>query len=362
MKKNIILNLAASAAVILAAASCDKVSPTGVLIGGTSVNDRVDMSYTYYRQYMNDTIDMETVPANNGEYSFLVGSDSHIADDDGRLYEMIDSGLSHGDLLWASLGDIADTKAEYYITLKKALEEAKTRYTTSYFSTDNRLPGDSTRLPDTYQYDTRYPAPYSGDPDGFKHMYYSYDKIPFPFYSVVGNHDITRNGWALFSDIFHSSFFEFTVKIGKTDQYDHFIFLDTASGTLGDKQIDLLKQSIFDVDKQKQVRHTFVFSHTNLFRPSSMQFSSTFPREELYFLLNKFAEWNTTIVFCGHVHKWDDRTIGGVRYLTLDSMSERNSPNAGDYLVRVTCHADGTLDVQRVHMSYVKRQTSTEEE
>ena len=55
------------------------------------------------------------------------------------------------------------------------------------------------------------------------------------------------------------------------------------------------------------------------------------------------------------MHKWDDREVGGVRYLTLESMSERNSPNPGDYLVRITCKKDGTVDMQRVHMNYVKK-------
>ena len=206
----------------------------------------------------------------------------------------------------------------------------------------------------SYLYDTRFPHGEQDDPE-YKNYYSKYEDIKFPFYSAVGNHDVTRNGWALFSSIFHSSFFEFTVKIGNTGQYDHFIFLDTANGTLGARQIELLKENVLNTQASKNIRHTFVFSHTNLFRPSVMQFSSTFPREELYFLLNKFSEWHATIVFCGHVHKWDDREVGGVRYLTLESMSERNSPNPGDYLVRITCKKDGSVDMERVHMSYVAK-------
>lgn len=325
--------------------SCDKVSPTGVLVGGSGVDDRVDMSYTYFKNFMEDVIDMETPTAADGEYSFLVGSDSHVASDPGRINEMITDGLEHGDLFWASLGDIADTSADNYITLKKALNEGWKNYVYKYF--EGRDVEGVAKMCDKRYLD-----------DGKSIYTHSYlatrvDDIPFPFYSVVGNHDVTRNGWALFSSIFHSSFFEFTVKVGNTDEYDHFVFLDTANGTLGKKQIDLLNSDVFKVDKK--IRNTFVFSHTNLFRPSYMQFSSTFPREELYYLLHKFTEWNTTIVFCGHVHKWDDRELGGVRYLTLESMSERNSPDAGDYLVRITCKKDGTVDMQRVHMNYVKK-------
>ena len=317
--------------------SCDKVSPTGVLIGGSAVDDRVDMSYTYYKQYLNDSIDMRTPTNSDGEYSFLVGSDSHVATDIGRIMEMVNLGLEHGDLLWASCGDIADTSAEYYRNLSQALDSAKEKWYDKYFA-----------VTDNYFYDKRYP---SGDDDvEFKNVYTDYRDIKFPFYSVVGNHDVTRNGWALFTSIFHSSFFEFTVKIGNTGQYDQFIFLDTASGTLGEQQWNLLNDDVLKTDRN--VRHKFVFSHSNIFRPRTTQFSSTFPREELYRLLSRFSDWNTTIVFCGHVHAWDDRELGGVRYITLDTMSERNNPDAGDYLVRITCKKDGTVDMERVHMSY----------
>ena len=40
-------------------------------------------------------------------------------------------------------------------------------------------------------------------------------------------------------------------------------------------------------------------------------------------------------------------------YLTLDSMSERNSPKPGDYLVRVNVAKDGAITWERVRMNYV---------
>lgn len=331
--------------------SCSKVSPTGVLVGGSGVDDRVDMSYTYYQQYMEDTIDMRTPANSDGEYSFLVGSDSHVATDQGRIKEMLDIGLEHGDLLWASLGDIADTSAEYYRNLLDILAYGVEKWEDKYFETivtEVEDPEHGTIRELSY-HDTRYPL-YNDDPD-FCSVYSDLGDVRFPFYSVVGNHDVTRNGWALFTSIFHSSFFEFTVKIGNTGKYDQFIFLDTASGTLGEEQWKLLNRNV--LKSNKNIRHLFVFSHSNIFRPRTTQFSSTFPREELYRMLSRFSEWKATIVFCGHVHAWDDREFGGVRYLTLESMSERNSPEAGDYLVRVTCKKDGSVNVERVHMSYV---------
>ena len=309
--------------------SCEKVSPIGVLVSGTGVEDRVKMSELYYRDYLSEL----DVAATDDDYSFLVGADSHVTDDTGRMDEMFDIAIEHGDGFVAHLGDIADTKPEYYINLSESLERAKRKYMKKEYTYDVST--------DTYT-----------DEDG---NIVDYDEEKFPFFPVVGNHDITHNGWALWSNIFHSSFYEFNVYLNSEQSVcDHYIFLDSASGTLGKHQIELIEQGILDVGENVKVRHTFVFTHTNLFRPSSVQFASTFPREEQYFLLNQFKEWNATIVFCGHVHKWDDREVGGVRYLTLESMSERNSPEPGEYLVRVNVKKNGEIGVEKVMMNYKK--------
>ena len=103
--------LAAAAVVMLNA--CDKVSPIGVLVSGTAVEDRVKMSNLYYKQYMED----DKMAVSDDEYTFLVGSDSHLTTDPGRMDEMLKIGLDADDLFYAHLGDIADTKPQYYITL-----------------------------------------------------------------------------------------------------------------------------------------------------------------------------------------------------------------------------------------------------
>jgi hypothetical protein len=182
--------------------------------------------------------------------------------------------------------------------------------------------------------------------------------VPYPFFPVVGNHDITHNGWALWSNIFHSSFYDGFVLADFTGDdivCDHFIFLDSANGTLGEEQVKLIEEGAFEISQSAKegiiVRNTFVFSHTNIFRPRSVEFASTFPREEMFFLLNKFAEWNANIVFLGHVHKWDEQYVEGVTYLTLDSMCEANNPEPGDYLVRVHVKKNGTVTWEKVHMN-----------
>lgn len=339
MKTKYIIIASALVLVALTQMSCEKVSPIGVLMAGTAVEDRVKMSELYFKEYlMSSANDIHLQPNKNGEYtySFLIGGDSHLTTDPGRMDEMFAIGLENDDLLYCHLGDIADTKPEYYITLDSLINKAKERYVMKYYEINEY-------------------GRWHEKNDPYDKMGLTYEEIKFPFYPVVGNHDLTHNGWGMWSNIFHSSFYEFDVNCGydeNGDQIrDHFIFLDTASGTLGKRQVELIEEGM--LDGENDYRHTFVFSHTNIFLPSHLQFASTFPREEAYFLLNQFEEWNATAIFCGHVHKWDERIFNNVYYVTLDSMSERNSPNPGDYLVRVTVDGEGVCYIEQVHMSYV---------
>lgn len=316
-------------AVLLVLSACDKVSPIGVLVSGTGVEDRVKMSNAYYQGHKGEGSMLSGYEGD--EYTFLVGADSHLTTDDGRMREMLQIALDNNDLLMAHLGDIADTKAEYYIILEDLIDEYREKYAKKYYA-------------EQYLYDEKF----------------SLDQVRYPFYPVVGNHDITHNGWALWSNIFHSSFYDVYVLVNLDPaQLDHFIFLDSASGTLGREQVKLLEEGVlndyYHETGEKIIRHTFVFSHTNIFRPRSVEFASTFPREEMFFLLNKFSEWETDMVFLGHVHKWDYQKVGDTEYLTLDSMCEANNPQPGDYLIRVHVKKDGTISWEKVRMNYTKK-------
>ena len=340
MKKYILWTLLA----VLTLTACDKVSPAGILIANTDVDDRIKMSKDYYRIHERDFFLFKQ--AKDGEYTFLVGADSHLTTDPGRMREMLQIGIDDDDLFYAHLGDIADTKAEYYITLDEIITDAKEKYGKKYYK------------PVTYIDD--YDRPRTIYMDTVAQKIYEVKDIPLPFHPVVGNHDITNNGWALWTSLFHSSFYMGYVFVGSDAQgveyLDRLIFLDSASGTLGEEQIDEIESHFFDVDIQNssriKIRHTFIFGHTNIFRPSATEFASTFTREETYYLLNKFDQWNASIVFSGHVHAWDEREVGGITYLTLDAMSEDNNPAPGDYLVRVHAKRDGSLSWERVHMNY----------
>lgn len=358
MKKLHYTLLAAAAVVLLT--SCEKVSPIGVLVSGTGVEDRVKMSNLYFAEHKSE-FKYLIASEQDDEYTFLVGADSHMTNDDTRMAEMLQIGLDGNDLLYAHLGDIADTKAEYYINLENVLDRYKVKYAQKYYKVINI--GDSIRAyagtegESAGQEDSDFVL--YEDEDG---NVYDIDDIQYPFFPVVGNHDITHNGWALWSNIFHSSFYDVYVYVGEINDesvWDHFIFLDTASGTLGKEQVELIEQGKLDDKNEEEfgvrTRNTFVFSHTNIFRPRAVEFASTFAREETFFLLNQFVEWKTNIVFCGHVHMWDEQEVGGVNYITVDSMCEENNPDPGDYLLRVHVKKNGTITWERVHMNSRKK-------
>ena len=345
MEKSIKHIVMATAAMLLTVTftSCEKVSPQGVLMANTSVDDRVKQSLVYYL-VIDERLD-KTLPEDVESYSFLVGSDSHITIDPGRLSEMLEIGLEHDDLFYCHLGDLADTKAEYYFNTDLALnyffyEKWQEKYIKPYVDPTIGITEDM-----EYYIDER-----TG-------QWGKFEDFRIPFFPVVGNHDITHNGWALFNSIFKTSFYEFTVKIGES--YDRFIFLDSANGTLGKYQIESIENNTLLHD-DKEIRNTFVFTHTNIFRPKFTEFASTYCREELYYLLDKMNDWNTTIMFCGHVHAWDDRMFGGVRYITMPSMNFVDHPNGGDdLLVRITVNKNGSYEMERVGL-YSKERSKSE--
>ena len=91
--------IAALAAVAMLNTSCEKVSPQGVLMGNTAVEDRVEMSYRYFQENnLEQKFDYDLVDFTEDGYSFLVGADSHVTTDLGRMNEMFQIGFDNDDL------------------------------------------------------------------------------------------------------------------------------------------------------------------------------------------------------------------------------------------------------------------------
>lgn len=310
--------------------SCDKVSATGLLIGATGTDDRVKMSIFQFENGYMDAIDFHLEDDEKQDYSVMIGSDSHIWNDTCRFDEMFEKACWYGDLFIAHCGDLADTQPEPYGLTAEVIANWNERWYNDPLSNARKSP------------------------------FFGEDSLDVPFFPVVGNHDITHNGYTLFTKVFPTSSYVVNVYL-KGGVRDVHLFIDSAAGTLGTLQKDWFeKQMAEDVGGLEGIRNVYVYTHTNLFRGTSgnVQFASTYPREETYMLLKWFHDINESTkmhnskVICGHIHEYDEYEYGGVKYYNCESMSERNNPDAGPWLLRLNCSDDGTSSVDRVEMTY----------
>lgn len=140
---------------------------------------------------------------------------------------------------------------------------------------------------------------------------------PDPWLMTVGNHDLWFGGWDSFSNYFGSS--TYTFKVTYQNGTDLFICVDTGSGTLGSKQMKWLKETL--VNERSGCRNCILFTHVNFFREH--QTLSTNPLvEELYALLDLFADYRINMVIMGHDHKRSVETLGATHYITLDGLED----------------------------------------
>ena len=138
-------------------------------------------------------------------------------------------------------------------------------------------------------------------------------------FHVLGNHDIFFNGWVDFKDMVGPSsyWFEVVFEGGK----DLFITLDTATGTLGRKQIEWFKS--FLSDERTDYRHCVILTHTNFFYTDNSQATSgNMPFEESMALLDFLGRQDVTLVLQGHDHYREDLEYDGTRYVVVGAIHD----------------------------------------
>ena len=111
---------------------------------------------------------------------------------------------------------------------------------------------------------------------------------------------------------------------------DLFIALDSASGTLGRKQMEWLKG--FLTGQRHMYRHCVILTHTNLFYTDNSQTGSgNMAMEETHALLDLFSRNNVTLCLQGHDHYREDLTFDGVRYTIVGTI--RDEADKPEYLI-----------------------------
>lgn len=258
----------------LLAVSCGRLEIQNILFPLVpDVNDRVEASFKWNENHPPVTL---SAPA---DYRFYAGSDIHIVDERPVFFERMTSTCAE------------DPAAAFYLCLGDLLF-------------------------------------------GKEHMDWIADIMASstaPGFILVGNHDLLFGLWDTWKATFHSSTYYFFVDTpaGK----DLYIMLDSASGTLGEKQAKWLEGVLADV--RPSCRHCVVSVHTNIFRTDATQFPSTnFTREETWFLLDLMTRSKVDMMIAGHDHVRDVSFFNGVTYITLDSLKD-DSPSASYMTVDV---------------------------
>lgn len=143
-------------------------------------------------------------------------------------------------------------------------------------------------------------------------------------YHILGNHDTHFGGWENFKRLIGPATYWF--EVGFPTGKDLYIALDTASGTLGGKQMDWLKS--FLNDNRSRYRYCIILTHTYFFYTDRPQFSSgTMPLEESFALMEIFSQHRVNLVLQGHNHIRKDLTYNNVRYTVLGTINdESDSP------------------------------------
>lgn len=244
-------------AVILSAVSCGFVDVLGV-ISSRSQNVRERF------------IDKDNLPvilppdvADNSNFSFLVISDLHYYEGDENYFKDISDDVRFNDISFIVVcGDVA---------------QSGLRYQYDYLAEDLK-------------------------------------NINVPAYYVIGNHDLYNNGYDEWRNILGRTVYEF--KIGD----NHFIFTDTANGTIGSDQ----KNWIIDTLSASDSINKFVFSH---YSPTDKEFQSptalSYP-EEAYFLYDVLDKFDVKYYICGHLHFYDEKEIRGVKYIIVNTAQSRS--------------------------------------
>ena len=140
-----------------------------------------------------------------------------------------------------------------------------------------------------------------------------------PIFSLIGNHDLFFKGWNEYAKLLGPSVYWFEVKSGSSK--DLFITLDSASGTLGKKQMEWLKNIL--ATERANYRHCVVLTHTNLFyTDNTQQGSSNMALEETALLADIFSRNKVTLCLQGHDHHREDLTLDGVRYTIVGTIRD----------------------------------------
>ncbi|MEO0082272.1 MAG: metallophosphoesterase [candidate division WOR-3 bacterium] len=139
------------------------------------------------------------------------------------------------------------------------------------------------------------------------------DSVGVPYYATIGNHDLyQKEGWQRFRDNFGPSCYSVTI----ADRLK-LIFLDTAEGTVGERQFAWLEQELSKSRSCRKVVCTHFPCYDGI-TPTMWRMASTAERLRLESML---SEYRVHAIVSGHIHGWRHTEIAGVHHFIAGTMS-----------------------------------------
>lgn len=148
---------------------------------------------------------------------------------------------------------------------------------------------------------------------------------------ALGNHDIYFKLWEQWKAQWGDA--NYTVQVRTPAGTDFYICLDTASGYLGTKLMEWLKETL-DITQSKGYRHIIIYTHTHMFKKDGSQgHTSNFPIEETWELTSLFERSGVELYLSGHSHSRDISYFNGVKYIVVDALEEHYPDSETGYMI-----------------------------
>ena len=152
-------------------------------------------------------------------------------------------------------------------------------------------------------------------------LHFAGQTIADTIFVTPGNHDIYFKQWQEFRQFFKTGTYWFETRNG-VKKLDLFICLDSAEGTLGDKQTEWLR-NLLETKSKEGYRRMIVFTHTHLWKLDSSQgHTSNMALEETYEITSLLAQYKIPYVWSGHQHARQSVVFKGVNYLVLNATKD----------------------------------------
>ena len=127
-------------------------------------------------------------------------------------------------------------------------------------------------------------------------------ELNIPYFTVPGNHDLYNGGWNRIKVLGPSSF---SVRIGNNVRL---ICLDSANGTLGEKQFAWLSSELSKATEPILI----VATHVQFFKNTFIETQQMTEIEETALLLDLFAGRGVDLLLAGHSHRYEHTKIGTI--------------------------------------------------